>query len=161
MKLSKERLEEMYHGKGMSITDMAEELGVARSTLYGYMKHLDIKFRGKKVKISEDKLRQLYLEGKASAPEIATIYGCSESTVYRRMREYGIERRDPGDYSHPKIDWEPCADCGTEYGEVPEGKGHRTPVRTDGSRFGFNGVLCNRCYQRHYMREYRKNKKGK
>lgn len=52
-----------------------------------------------------------------------------------------------------KASWPPCADCGE-----PNGRADRrgmTPDRYNGQRFGFEGQLCHRCYQRHYDRTHR------
>lgn len=45
-----------------------------------------------------------------------------------------------------KTSWPPCADCGDPDGPL---KGRRTPARVSGERFGIDGQLCNRCYQKH------------
>lgn len=45
-----------------------------------------------------------------------------------------------------KASWPPCADCGDPDGPL---KGCRTPSRVSGVRFGIDGELCNRCYQKH------------
>lgn len=45
-----------------------------------------------------------------------------------------------------KESWPACADCGDPDGPL---KGCRTPARVSGERFGIDGELCNRCYQKH------------
>lgn len=50
----------------------------------------------------------------------------------------------------PKASWSLCAECGDANGRI--GPEARTPRRYDGSRFGIDGQLCDRCYQRHNWR---------
>jgi RNA polymerase sigma factor (sigma-70 family) len=44
----------------------------------------------------------------------------------------------------------PCACCKTTGGRIADDR--TTPSRTSGEPFGFAGVLCHRCYGRHYKR---------
>lgn len=58
----------------------------------------------------------------------------------------------------PKTTWPPCADCGTT-GGAKNGTA-TTPVRLDGQRFGVDGQLCLRCYERRAQAERREERRA-
>lgn len=113
-----------------------------------------------KINIDRETLQRLYFDEKKPLWRVAEIVGCSVPTVVARMDEHGMERRRRGAGSEKfttKKSWPPCVDCGDEGGDVT-GKAV-TPIRVSGELFGIEGKLCKSCYDKHYMRMYRRNKK--
>ena len=79
----------------------------------------------KKYKISHNKLKYLYEDCGYTIQAIADILKMNYGVIWRRMKEYGIRENMR------------CIECGRSI---------ETYVRAK---------LCNRCYHRNYLREYR------
>jgi len=95
-------LRELYHGEGLTIKEVASELGCNRGSIRYWMKKHDIEFRSRGYKKEwdgapwrdEDRLRELYHDKEMSTHEIGEEFDCDRTTVLRWMRIHGIERRD-------------------------------------------------------------------
>ena len=96
----------LYHEKGMSLTEVGDELDVERKTVHKRMKYYDIPRRGKsegrvawlerngyELDTSEDRLRELYIEEHTPVIDIASIYDVSPAAVKTQLDRYGIEHK--------------------------------------------------------------------
>jgi transposase len=95
-----EWLREQYHGRKQSATEIAEECGVAKTTIYDWMKNNGIERRsysevrmGNGPYTDEEWLREQYHEQERSAYNIADRCGANVDTIYRWMDKHGIDRR--------------------------------------------------------------------
>jgi len=108
MKISKNKLYDLYWKQDLSPRKIAEIIGYSPNTVRRALIRFGIKIRnlseslkGKsrikpvKYKMSKEKLNNLYWEQDLSTSEIGKIFGCSMSTVCRRMREFGISMKNP------------------------------------------------------------------
>jgi len=100
----KECLRDMYHNKGMSIQDIADDLETYYLTVYNRFVKFGIERRdngGVKdfdtAKVNDESyLQSQYVDERATLQEIASECGCSIWVVVDRLEEYGIERRSRG-----------------------------------------------------------------
>lgn len=89
-----EKMREMYEERGMSITEMAEEMDCAYSTISKWFdKHGIERYEWR----DEEKMRELYVEKGMSVEEIARELDCAPSTVEKWLDEHGIEREQKGE----------------------------------------------------------------
>lgn len=98
-------LRELYHERGMTMSEVGEELGVAQSAISTSMSELGIKSRDLSEAISrgktgthpwhdEETLRDLYWGEQMTLTEVAEELGASsEGIILKWMDRYGIERR--------------------------------------------------------------------
>jgi transposase len=95
-----ERLRRLYIDERRTVGEVAEVLGVARSTAHNWLRAAGIDLRPSPSKrrddISDDRLRELYVGDQLSAPDIAQQFGCATTTVYHRLDQLGIPRRPKG-----------------------------------------------------------------
>lgn len=94
----KDTLQRLYHGEGMSMQEVGDQLGVSMSTVRHWMirhgiprdtpdQELDGAWK------DEDVLRELYYEEGLGMGEIGDRLGCSNVTVANWMDRFGLERR--------------------------------------------------------------------
>lgn len=103
-------LTRLYHEEDMTQTEIADKLGVEQTTIYRWMKNLDIQSRtpsesrevrgtsaGPKVDgphTDEEWLREKYFDEKLTITEMAELAPIeSEVSIMRWMDKYGIDRR--------------------------------------------------------------------
>ena len=87
-----ETLRELYWDEGLSIGEVAERFGCARSTVHKYMEEYGIERRQlKRIDIPGKELRELYVEKELSIQEIADKKECGWDAIRKRLREHGIE----------------------------------------------------------------------
>lgn len=96
-----EELEWMYLNEGMSIREIAKEIGVGRSTVSNWLREygiqprsmLESKLKGK-VKPCKKELEQMYIDDMMTITEISDVLGVVSSTISNWLHEYGITVRD-------------------------------------------------------------------
>lgn len=92
-------LRELYWGRGMSTTEIGEELGCEHMTVYDWMKRHKIPRRsvGGSPKYpelaSKEVLEEMYIVERMTQNEIANEVGCSGSAVAYWLRQHEIETR--------------------------------------------------------------------
>lgn len=93
----RETMVELYKERGLSIQQVADELGTAQGTIQSWLdkhdietresyKHTDFEWQDEKT------LRNLHLEKQIPASEIADAFGCSAGTIRNWLDEFGISR---------------------------------------------------------------------
>lgn len=97
-----DRLRELYHGKGLSQIEVAEELGCSRETVLAWMEKLDIEARDpndsryfetqQRLRDSEDEIVDAYESGEPMYA-IAEDYDVNDATVRRFLESVGAETR--------------------------------------------------------------------
>lgn len=99
-KPSKEGLEEMYCGQGMSQYEIASEIGVNQMTVNKWLKSYGIRTRTKSEsqlngiqKLSKKELGKMYCDQGMSQPKIAIEIGVTQNSVHNWMKEYEILSR--------------------------------------------------------------------
>lgn len=153
---NEDTLRELYWGEGLSLQQIGERHDMTRQGVAYYMQKYGIPRRTlrearKQYDLPEDELRRLYVDEQRSMSEVAEHYRCHPSVIADRLAEFNIDKRPQGFHSRKRT-WEPCVECGDEDGPTD---GLPTPRRYDGTRWGFEGELCRRCWHRHYQREQR------
>ena len=100
----KEVLEELYHGKGMTTTEIGEKFGVSSSCIAKQMKKNGVKARDNSAAQRQHKsfhnkevLEKLYWNKGLSIPEIAEMFDVSYATVRQQFLRNDVPRREPGD----------------------------------------------------------------
>lgn len=99
-------LRQLYHGRGLTIKEVASEVNCAYSTVHRYMEKFGIERRDDKPEPEyeelqdESWLREKYATEGKSVREIAAIIGCGDRTVKRWLKKQGIQTRPP----HPVTD---------------------------------------------------------
>ncbi len=99
-------LRKLYHDKGMSQQEVADELGVSRGAIRNQMDRHDIETRPKGGETLRKNgpwddpkvLRELYHGEELSLRDVADSLGCTWNIVLDRMKEFGIERRGKTEY---------------------------------------------------------------
>lgn len=89
---TKEDLERLYHGEGLTMEQTGERLGVSTGTICLYFKRWGLRKREDPLvlTIPDEELRRMYVDEKLSQGEIADRTGLSESTVRRNIRRAGL-----------------------------------------------------------------------
>jgi len=93
-------LQDQYHNKGKTQKEIANSLGVARSTITRWIKRHDIEARSTGVSQAEgeykDKewLREHYHGKQRSMADIGGEFGVSKETIKYWIEKHGIEKRD-------------------------------------------------------------------
>jgi len=95
----------MYYGRRMSLSEMADDAGVAVNTIVHWMdkyglerSHQSVRPKGPNGSVewdSEDKLRELHHFRGLTIEQIANKYGREYSNIRSRMRYHGVERVSP------------------------------------------------------------------
>jgi len=90
-----ELLRELYHQKGMTQAEIADELGTTDVTIGNWMDKHDIPVRETQFPELEDTeyLREEYIEKGKSTYEIADEVGCCQRSAYLALKNHGIETR--------------------------------------------------------------------
>jgi predicted transcriptional regulator len=95
---SKETLETLYHERGMTQSQMADELGCSKSCITKWMGKLDVTTRATRLDeydgLTENNVKELYHNQEMSLRKVADEFGCSPSGLRRYMKKKGIETRD-------------------------------------------------------------------
>lgn len=98
--IPKEELEDMYYGKGMSQSEIADKIGMSKTTVSRWMKKFCIESRTvseshliNSANPSKKKLEDMYWVRKMSTYEIADAIGVSQMTVFTWMRILKIKTR--------------------------------------------------------------------
>ena len=96
-----EILEELYWDEGMTIAEVADELGCSDTTVARWMEKNGIERRDNGIPDYDDApwrdeefLREQYWEKRKTIPKIAEELECGVTTVRDWMVKHGIERRD-------------------------------------------------------------------
>lgn len=90
----RQKLEELYWRKGLSIAQIAERFGMSKKKVYNCMiKHGIKRRKHKSLKIGPGKLEELYWKQGFSYPQIAKILGMSPSWVRLQMIKHGVKRK--------------------------------------------------------------------
>lgn len=106
---SAELMESLYHGKELTIEDIAERWECAPSTISRWLSRHEIKTRrrgpGTPEKLTDPEwLRERYVVEKQNGVEIAEELGCDRNAVYRWLKKHGIPTRQAGKIPHyPKL----------------------------------------------------------
>lgn len=109
-------LRDLYHGRDMTLREIADECNVSTSTILHHMKRHGIERRGSSEHsdgghdISErageimdaDWLKQKYQDEGMSQSEIGDLIGVAQSTVGLYLQEHGIDARSRGQTSYNK-----------------------------------------------------------
>lgn len=105
VKPTKEEIGRMYLGDGMSLSEIANEVGVCCATVFNWMQKYGIKTRtisesqlGDSVKLSKKDLKEMYSDQLMTPLEIGQVCGVSGRTVLNWICVYGIESRLNSDY---------------------------------------------------------------
>jgi len=94
-----EKIRELYHGRGMSQTEVADELGCSKPTIRKRMKKFGIEIRdvGGSDPNADHRdseiLQELYVEKGMTTYEVADELDTGESTIRYWMDKYGFDRR--------------------------------------------------------------------
>lgn len=93
-----ETLHELYHTQGLTMEEVASELGCSKTTVHNWLQNHGIATRkgGRKKEgewDDEDVLKELYHGKGMSLREVADELGCSDRLIRNRMEDYGIETR--------------------------------------------------------------------
>lgn len=108
IKISKDKLKDLYLNKGLSSEEIAQKFNYCKSTILKQLHQYDIPLRkaGKrKIYISEKKIRKLYKNKKLSIYKIAEIFNVDPVIIHKRMREYGIPARSISEALKGRIPW--------------------------------------------------------
>ena len=97
----KETLYELYHGKGMTKVEIANELGCSDVTVGNWMEKLGVPTARVWKRI--DFLKELYINQKMTQQEIAERLGTNKSNISNQLVEADIETRKRGELQHPTI----------------------------------------------------------
>lgn len=92
--LDPDLLRKMVIDKDMSVSAIAEELGISPHVVSRAIRKNDIPSRIKRYAgmLTEENLRQWYLEENRSLMDIAEQVGCNYNTVARACKRYGFEK---------------------------------------------------------------------
>lgn len=140
-----EEAKRLYNEEELSMEDIGQLYGISKQGVHYHFKKHNVPRRPRKWQPDDDQLRRMHLDQKMDATEMADALGVGANVVRRRLKELDIYIN-----GHTKREWEPCADCGDPDGLI-DSSGGVTPIRVDGSKYGFDGKLCNTCRHRHYM----------
>lgn len=96
--IPKATLEALYENQGLSIAQIASELGYSTTPIHRLLREYQIQIRPiseakQKFKISKRELKNLYFKQKLSTEQIAQEYGCNHVTIVNRMKKYDIKSR--------------------------------------------------------------------
>lgn len=92
----KEKIRFLYYEKGLSLKDVASEIGVCTSTIRENMIEWNMPRRGKQreiIKPSEKKLKELYIHKKLTIQKISKLLEVSQTPVFKWLHEYNIPIR--------------------------------------------------------------------
>jgi len=89
----------MYHGEGMSKTEIADKLGCSDTTIGNWMKKHGIP--NTRMWEQHSYLKELYVNQKQTQKEIAEILGTTKSNISANLLESGVKTRKRGDLQHP------------------------------------------------------------
>lgn len=98
IEIEKEKLEELYIKKGLSVHQTAKVIGCSSGPVHQSLREYGIKIRSiseaKEIfKIPKRELYNLYHKRKLSTFQIAKKYRCSHSTIVNRMKKFKIKSR--------------------------------------------------------------------
>jgi transposase-like protein len=105
---SKEKLEEMYLGQNLNMTQIAKRVGVKQDTINRWLEEYGIERKKVIKKPSKRRLEKLYLEEWKSQEKVAKELGVSGPTIVRWLNDYNIPVRSisesilPKDFNPPK-----------------------------------------------------------
>lgn len=95
-------LRDLYHGQGLDIQGVANELGCTYATAQKWMDRLDVERRtagsyqqGTEPWHDESTLRELYLDERMTMAEIADHFGCSLRAISKWIDHHDIPTREP------------------------------------------------------------------
>lgn len=91
-------LRDLYHNQGLSMEQVADELGCAYRTVFNWMEKHSIERRPQWQEMEgpwrdKETLEKLYTEEKLSALEIAEKYDCNKKTIYNWLDRHNIPTR--------------------------------------------------------------------
>jgi len=103
--MNKKELEKLYWSEKLSISEIAQKLGVSYWFVWQRMNKWGIKRRNlseantlnnlsRKIIIPESVIRELYIHKKLPVTKIAEVFNCHHSVILRRMKEFGIKSRE-------------------------------------------------------------------
>ncbi|MEU0880142.1 LysR family transcriptional regulator [Lentzea sp. NPDC005914] len=102
--LPKELLAQLYIGQHLTLREIAQRIGVSRSTvtrLFGdYGLNHEIPRRPSKIMISRDWLYDQYVNRKRALPDLAQETGMSTANMTRWAKTHDVPLRPPGGASH-------------------------------------------------------------
>src|SRR6266446_8923018 len=94
----------LYCDEGLSLSEVARQLGWSPSAIYSRLVALGIARRKawarNAVETDAEELRRLYVDEGLSLNAIAGRYGCALTTIWRRLQAVGVQCREGG--SEPK-----------------------------------------------------------
>jgi len=95
IKISKDKLENLYLKKKFSLDKIIKEFGCSERTIFTRLYEYKIPIRHDKERkdITEQKLKDLYLDKKMSIGRIAEMFKCSKGTIWTRFCQYNIDAR--------------------------------------------------------------------
>jgi transposase len=107
-KLTKDKLQELYHGKEKSLAEIADDFDVSETTVLARMREFDIERRVADDEKSgpwenEYRLCKLYHGEDMTLKQVANELGCSETTVINWMDRFGIDRELTPDEKPPNF----------------------------------------------------------
>lgn len=95
VKISKDKLSELYLDKGFTTFKIAKNLGCCQATVWKRLKEFGIQTRDpgtKRVKISKKILEELYIHKGFSSWKIGEELGIPRSTIYRKLKKLNVIR---------------------------------------------------------------------
>jgi len=99
-----EKLRELYVGRGLPASEIADRLGCSGKTVRNWLSRLgverDVPWQ------DEQTLRELYIEEGHAQHEIATELGCDQGTVSKWLKEFNIPIRSQGHHARKDALWD-------------------------------------------------------
>lgn len=108
-------LRRLYHGEKLTVAAIADDLGVAASTVHNWLVAAGVTRRPspatRRTNLSDRQIVRLYTDDGHTAAEIAERLGCSVSLVYARLAHAGVPvvRAPPAAGSAPTMASSPPA----------------------------------------------------
>ena len=88
----------LYCDEGLSLSEVARQLGWSPSAIYSRLVALGIARRKARarnaVETDAEELRRMYVDERLSLNAIAGRYGCALTTIWRRLQAAGVQYRE-------------------------------------------------------------------
>lgn len=146
----KATLYDLHYNKAMNYEEMGEELGCTGANISNWFDKFGIPY--KRASESKSYLQWMYHSRDFTQAEIAECTSVGQSQIGRNMREFGIETKDSGDYTHPSFYFCAYGYLKCRHRDVDRRKAFNVHRLVAVAEYGFEAVSGNHVHHKNGMK---------